>query len=106
MNRRQSNKLRNCFKGKISGVTINDKGRQARDVMLGLTKTCRKLGISFFTYLGHRLGLNAGDQKILPLAELVASYPESAVSSTESTVCYMRPIANSDSLTQDAWSKI
>ena len=28
-------------------------GRQARDVMLGLMKTCRKLGISFFTYLGR-----------------------------------------------------
>jgi hypothetical protein len=28
------------------------KGRLARDVMLGLMKTCRKLGISFFTWLG------------------------------------------------------
>jgi hypothetical protein len=39
--------------------------------MLGLMKTCRKLGISFFTYLGDRLGLNANTQKIVPLAELV-----------------------------------
>jgi hypothetical protein len=30
------------------------KGRLARDVMLGLMKSCRKLGISSFTYLGDR----------------------------------------------------
>jgi hypothetical protein len=29
-------------------------GRTARDVLLGLMKTCRKLGVSFFRYLGHR----------------------------------------------------
>jgi hypothetical protein len=28
---------------------MNTNGRQARDVLLGLMKTCRKLGISFFT---------------------------------------------------------
>ena len=27
----------------------------ARDVLLGLLKTCRKLGVSFYRYLGHRL---------------------------------------------------
>jgi hypothetical protein len=31
-------------------------GRLARDVMLGLQKTCRKLGLSFFTYLGTGWG--------------------------------------------------
>jgi hypothetical protein len=30
-------------------------GRTARDVLLGLTKTCRKLGVSFWRYLGDRL---------------------------------------------------
>jgi hypothetical protein len=39
--------------------------------MLGLSKTCRKLGLSFFTYLGDRLGLDTGQPKIPPLADLV-----------------------------------
>ena len=43
----------------------------ARDVMLGLLKTCRKLGLSFFTYLGDRLSLNTDQPKIPPLANLV-----------------------------------
>ena len=46
-------------------------GRVARDVMLGLLKTCRKLGLSFFTYLGDRLGLNPDQPRIPPLADLV-----------------------------------
>ena len=40
-------------KRKISGGTVSEKGRQARDVMLGLAKTCMKLKIPFFHYLGH-----------------------------------------------------
>ena len=66
------NDLRACVvKRKISGGTMSVNGRLARDVMLGLLKTCRKLGLSFFTYLGDRLGLNAGQPKIPPLATLV-----------------------------------
>lgn len=66
------NDIRACVtKRKISGGTISDKGRQARDVMLGLMKTCRKLGISFFAYLGDRLGLNTTRPQISPLPELV-----------------------------------
>ena len=58
-------------KRKISGGTMSADGRMARDVMLGLSKTCRKLGLSFFTYLGDRLGLNTDQPKIPPLADLV-----------------------------------
>jgi hypothetical protein len=66
------NDLRACvIKRKISGGTMSPDGRLARDVMLGLSKTCRKLGLSFFTYLGDRLGLNTGQPKIPPLAVLV-----------------------------------
>ena len=36
------------IKRKISGGTMSADGRMARDVMLGLSKTCRKLGLSFF----------------------------------------------------------
>jgi hypothetical protein len=44
-------------KRKISGGTVSDAGRDARDIMLGLMKTCMKLGVSFFAYLGDRLGI-------------------------------------------------
>jgi hypothetical protein len=59
------------IKRKISGGTMSVNGRLARDVMLGLSKTCRKLGLSFFTYLGDRLGLNGDQPRIPPLADLV-----------------------------------
>ncbi|HEY2758030.1 MAG TPA: transposase [Pseudolabrys sp.] len=44
-------------KRKISGGTVSDKGRDARDVMLGLAKTCMKIGIPFYHYIGSRLGV-------------------------------------------------
>lgn len=40
---------------KISGTTRNDLGRLARDTFIGLQKTCRKLGFSFWQYLTSRL---------------------------------------------------
>ena len=42
-------------KPKVSGGTVSENGRSARDVLLGLAKTCAKLKISFFHYLGARL---------------------------------------------------
>jgi hypothetical protein len=57
-------------KRKISGGTKSEAGRVARDVLLGLMKTCAKLGISFFAYLGSRLGV--ADASAVPrLAQLV-----------------------------------
>jgi hypothetical protein len=44
-------------KRKISGGTRSDVGRDCRDAFLGLSKTCAKLGISFWDYLGSRLAL-------------------------------------------------
>ena len=38
-------------KRKISGGTVSEKSRQARDTMLGLAKTCKKLKIPFFDNL-------------------------------------------------------
>ena len=70
------NDLRACVtKRRISGGTMSADGRQARDVMLGLMKTCRKLGISFFAYLGDRLGLNGTAERIPPLPDLVGAQP-------------------------------
>ena len=40
---------------KISGGTRSEAGKQAKDAFLGLMKTCQKLGISFWHYLGDRL---------------------------------------------------
>jgi hypothetical protein len=59
------------IKRKVSGGTMSVNGRVARDVMLGLSKTCRKLGLSFFDYLGDRLGLHGDQPRIPPLAALV-----------------------------------
>nr|WP_234827455.1 hypothetical protein [Sinorhizobium meliloti] len=56
---------------KISGGTISLNGRIARDVMLGLMKTCQKLGISFYHFLGDRLGLVSSIRPIPPLSQLV-----------------------------------
>ena len=40
---------------KISAGTRSDIGRDCRDALLGLTKTCAKLGIAVWDYLGCRL---------------------------------------------------
>jgi hypothetical protein len=60
-------------KRKISGGTVSDNGRDARDVMLGLAKTCAKLKISFYHYIGARLGV-AGPTSP-PLANLIRPAP-------------------------------
>jgi hypothetical protein len=44
-------------KRKISGGTRSDAGRDCRDAFLGLAKTCAKLGISYWDYLGDRLNI-------------------------------------------------
>ena len=44
-------------KRQVSGGTRTDSGRDCRNAFLGLGKTCRKLGISFWNYLGARLGV-------------------------------------------------
>lgn len=40
---------------KISGGTRSDRGKDCRDGFASLKKTCRKLGISFWAYLGDRI---------------------------------------------------
>jgi len=45
-------------------------GRTARDVLLGLMKTCSKLKVSFFRYLGDRLHVPSA-LVIPPLPDLV-----------------------------------
>jgi len=65
------NDIRACVtKRKISGGTMSTAGRTARDVMLGLMKTCSKLKVSFYRYLGDRLHV-PGVVTIPPLPDLV-----------------------------------
>jgi hypothetical protein len=54
---------------KISSGTRSAPGREARDIMISLMKTCRKLGVSFYAYLGDRIKKT---NFIPPLADLVA----------------------------------
>jgi hypothetical protein len=55
---------------KVSGGTRSDVGRDCRDAFLGLAKTCAKLEIAFWDYLGARLAVPAG-QAIPRLAEMI-----------------------------------
>jgi Transposase IS66 family len=59
-------------KRKISGGTRSDAGRDCRDAFLGLNKTCAKIGIAFWDYLGARLAVP--DAPAVPaLAQLVSA---------------------------------
>ena len=49
---------------KISAGTRSDHGRDCRDAFLGLAKTCTKLGVAFWDYLGSRLQIPG--QRIVP----------------------------------------
>lgn len=49
-------------KRKVSGETRSAAGKQARDTFLSLLKTCSKLAISFWDYLGARLKIPDADR--------------------------------------------
>ena len=55
---------------KVSGGTRSDLGRDCRDAFLGLIKTCAKQSISFWDYLGCRLGV-AGSANVPLLPALI-----------------------------------
>ncbi len=57
-------------KRKISGGTVSEKGRDSRDILLGLAKTCRKLKLSCYEFIPGR--------KIPPLATLVGASADRA----------------------------
>ncbi len=51
---------------KISGGTRSEAGRACRDAFLGPLLACAKLGVSFWDYLGHRLGVPGAEAPYLP----------------------------------------
>jgi len=53
---------------KISGGTRSDLGKRCRDGFASLKKTCRKLGISFWDYLGDRIKQHG---EIAPLPDII-----------------------------------
>ncbi len=55
---------------KLSGGTRSDIGRDCRDAFLGILKTCAKLNIGFWDYLGARLAV-PGAPLTPPLSEIV-----------------------------------
>jgi hypothetical protein len=55
-------------KRKISGGTRSTAGRRCRDSFASLKKTCRKLGVNFWTYLQDRV---RGLGKVACLADLI-----------------------------------
>src|SRR5215211_2955496 len=55
---------------KVSSGTRSDLGRDCRDAFLGLAKTCTKLGVTFWDYLGSRLGVPR-QCFVPPLPELI-----------------------------------
>jgi hypothetical protein len=57
-------------KRQVSGGTKTDVGRDCRDAFLGLGKTCKKLCVSFWDYLGARLGVT-GAPVVPRLADLI-----------------------------------
>ena len=61
---------------KVSGGTRSDGGRDCRDTFLALAKTCAKLEIAFWDYLGARLAVSAGPTiPYLPELVLARSRP-------------------------------
>jgi hypothetical protein len=61
---------------KLSGGTRSDLGRDCRDAFLGLAKTCAKLKIAFWDYLGDRLAV-PGAKAIPHLPEIIFARAQS-----------------------------
>ena len=57
-------------KRKISGGTVSEAGKAARDTMLGLMKTCAKLKVSYYRFLGDRFSVH-GAPSVPRLPDLV-----------------------------------
>src|SRR5271155_5275502 len=61
---------------KVSAGTRSDIGRDCRDAFLALAKTCAKLGITFWDYLGDRLAI-PGAHTVPRLPEIILARAQS-----------------------------
>jgi hypothetical protein len=61
---------------KVSAGTRSDIGRDCRDAFLGLAKTCAKLEIAFWDYLGDRLAI-PGTHNVPRLPEIILARAQS-----------------------------
>ncbi|HEV3261283.1 MAG TPA: transposase [Gemmataceae bacterium] len=68
---------------KISGGTHNEAGRRCRDTFASLKKTCRKLGLRFWSYLQDRV---RGRGQIPRLADLIRQHAQAATAKTVAAV--------------------
>jgi hypothetical protein len=59
-------------KRKVSGGTVSAAGKVARDTMLDLIKTCRKLGVPYYQFLGDRFAV-PGAPRVPYLPDLIAA---------------------------------
>src|SRR4051794_22826743 len=83
------------IKRKISGGTRSD--QDCRDAFLGLLLTCAKLGVSFWDFLGHRLGVAQADAPYLPdLVRLRSAPPLSARTFAPGTPVSCKPLIYGD----------
>ena len=62
---------------RISGGTRSDIGRDCRDAFLSLAKTCAKLGVSFWNYLGSRVSV-PGQPSVPVLPDLIRARAQAA----------------------------
>lgn len=69
---------------KISGGTRSDTGRRCRDTFMSLKKTCRKLGVSFQSYLRDRLRGLGEIPLLADLMRTVANETDDVVTAIES----------------------
>ena len=69
---------------KISGGTRSDTGRRCRDTFMSLKKTCRKLGVSFQSYLRDRLRGRGEIPLLVELMRTAANESSNPVAATGS----------------------
>jgi len=65
---------------KISGGTRSETGRRCRDTFMSLKKTCRKLGVSFSSYLRDRLSNAKSVPRLVELMAAKAKLTSGAIS--------------------------
>ncbi len=75
---------------KVSAGTRSDIGRDCRDAFLGLAKTCAKLEIAFWDYLGDRPSAVPATQTVPRLPEIILARAPIALTATRFCPSYLK----------------